>query len=192
MKRNLNLKRNLALLLAALLCTACLLASCGEKTEDGITVPNGMQAIASEAGDYYLMVPASWVFDTVRGMTSAYCEDKAHSSVTVCANELSRDISTIEAYWDSFKEQFAATFADFAMLDELPTDVTISSDTTGDVIEGKKYRYTATVSGVQYQWMQVLFIRNATLYIFTYTSTAEDYESHLDDVNKVLSNFTFR
>ncbi|MCQ2433484.1 MAG: DUF1795 domain-containing protein [Clostridia bacterium] len=179
-----------SLLLALILVLSCLLASCGT-TEDGVPVPNGMQAIASETGDYYLMVPSNWITDTVRGMTSAFVEDQAHSSVTVCANELTREIPTIEEYWNSFSEQFKASFADFAMLDELPTDVTVAKENDG-TIDAKKYRYTATVGEVKYQWMQVLFIRNATLYILTYTSTAESYESNLDDVNKIIANFTFR
>ena len=162
-------------------------SSCG-KTEDGVSVPSGMQAIPSEAGDYYLMVPAAWVVDTTKGMTGAYAEDAARSSVTVCANELTRDIVTIDEYWESFSAQFAATFPDFALLDPEPTDVTLEKAE----VTGRKYRYTATVGEVKYQWMQVLFIRNATLYIFTYTSTAEGYDANLDDVNKILGELIFR
>ena len=183
-----NFQAKLCLFLAVLLLVPAMLFSCGGKTEEGIPVPSGMQAIASEAGDYYLMVPAAWTVDTTKGMTSAYAEDAAKSSVTVCANELTRDIVTIEQYWESFSEQFKATFADFAMIDAEPTDVVLEKAEA----EGKKYRYTATVGDVKYQWMQVLFIRNATLYIVTYTSTAESYESNLDDVNKILGELIFR
>ncbi len=178
-------------LLLAMILFLSMLFSCGTQTEEGIAVPSGMQAIASEAGDYYLMVPAAWLPDTTKGMTSAFAEDAARSSVTVCANELTREIDSIASYWDEFQAQFAAAFSDFTMLDELPTDVTIAAGSES-AIEGKKYRYTATIGEVQYQWMQILFIRNATIYIFTYTSTVDGYEENLDTVNEILSNFTFR
>ena len=58
--------------------------------------------------------------------------------------------------------------------------------------EALKYRYTATGGGVKYQWMQVLCLRGATMYIITYTSTAESYESNLEDVNEILSHLYFR
>lgn len=166
------------------------LAACANETDDGVSIPSGMQAIASEAGDYYLMVPTSWVADTTKGMTSAYAEDTAHSSVTLCANALTADTPDIETYWASFTEEFEATFDDFTVLDKEPTDVTFGAGE--EKLEGKKYRYTATVGGVKYQWMQVLFTREGNLFIFTYTSTAEAYESVLDDVNEILTNITFR
>ncbi len=183
-----NIQKHIAIFFA-LVFSLVLLASCGAKTEDGITVPSGMQAIASEAGDYYLMVPTTWVADTTKGMTSAYAEDAAHSSVTVCANALTSDTPDIASYWDSFAEEFKATFDDITVLDKEPSDVTFGADGT---LTGKKYRYTATVGDVKYQWMQVLFVREENLFIFTYTSTSEAYESALDDVNEILANLTFR
>jgi len=179
---------------------ACLLlcltfASCtASVTESGIAIPSGMQAIAGEAGDYDLIVPSDWLVETTVGMTSAYAEDAARSNLTVCANELSADIASAEEYWEMFAEEFAATFADFAMVDPEPSDVVVGAayeDTTRHT-DGLKYRYTATVSGVQYQWMQVLCIRGATLYIITYTSTVEAYENNLEDVNSILANLYFR
>ena len=40
--------------------------------------------------------------------------------------------------------------------------------------------------------MQVLCLRGATMYIITYTSTAEGYESNLEDVSDILSYLYFR
>ena len=182
------------LLSVTLLCTLCAsLASCGgSTTENGVTVPNGMQAIASEAADYDLIVPSEWLVDTTVGMTSAYMEDRTRSSISVCANEISGKITSADAYWELFSEQFTSTFADFTMLDSEPVSVTVGSAYENNSVEGLKYRYTATVGDTKYQWMQILFIRNATMYIMTYTATADVYESHLDDVNDVIAYFSFR
>ena len=183
-----KLKKLTAVSFALILCLGAL-ASCGGKTEDGVKIPSGMQAIASEMRDYYLMVPKDWAVDTTKGMTSAYAEDAAHSSVTVCANALTSATPDIEAYWASFTDEFEATFDDFTLLDKEPTDVTFGANE--EKIEGKKYRYTATVGGVGYQWMQVLFVHDGNLFVFTYTSTQDAYEDTLDEVEEILANFTF-
>ena len=172
---------------------SCALLSCGAKVVDGVTVPAGMRMIVSESKDYNLIVPDNWLTDTTVGMTSAYCEDAARSSVSVTANELSGlETTTIEDYWNGFSEQFLAAFPDFEMVDKEPSDVTVGAANEGSETKGVKYRYTATVGDTKYQWMQVLFIRNATIYIMTYTSTAEAYDSHLDDVNNIIAHFSFR
>ncbi len=189
-----KLTKLLSLLLACMMLSLSVISCSPSVTEAGIAIPNDMQAIAGEAGDYDLVVPSNWLVETTVGMTSAYVEDAARSSVTVTANELTAELTSIEAYWDMFAEEFAATFADFAMVDAEPSDVVVGSayeDTTRHT-DALKYRYTATVGGVKYQWMQVLCLRGATMYIITYTSTAESYESNLEDVNEILSHLYFR
>ena len=189
-----KLTKLLSLILACILLSLSVISCSPSVTEAGIAIPSDMQAIAGEAGDYDLIVPNEWLVETTVGMTSAYVEDTARSSVTVTANELTAELTSIEAYWDMFAEEFAATFADFAMVDAEPSDVVVGSayeDTTRHT-EALKYRYTATVGGVKYQWMQVLCLRGATMYIITYTSTAESYESNLEDVNAILSHLYFR
>ncbi len=181
-------------LLTCVLVCLSLFACSPSVTEAGIAIPSGMQAIAGEAGDYDLIVPDEWLVGTTVGMTSAYVEDAARSSVSVTANELAADITSIEAYWEMYEKEFRATFADFAMVDEKPSDVTVGTayQDTSRHTSGLKYRYTATVGGVKYQWMQVLCVRGATMYIITYTSTAEAYESNVEDVTAVLANLYFR
>ena len=189
-----KLTRLLSLILTCILLSLSVISCSPSVTEAGIAIPSDMQAIAGEAGDYDLVVPSSWLVETTVGMTSAYAEDAARSGVTVAANELTADITSIEAYWAMFEEEFKATFADFALLDAEPSDVVVGSayEDTSRHTDALKYRYTATVGGVQYQWMQVLCLRGATMYIITYTSTAESYESNLEDVNEILSYLYFR
>ena len=189
-----KLTRLLSLILTCILLSLSVISCSPSVTEAGIAIPSDMQAIAGEAGDYDLVVPSDWLVETTVGMTSAYAEDAARSGVTVAANELTADITSIEAYWAMFEEEFKATFADFALLDAEPSDVVVGAayEDTSRHTNALKYRYTATVGGVQYQWMQVLCLRGATMYIITYTSTAESYESNLEDVNEILAYLYFR
>ena len=182
------------LLTITMLCSLCFSSCGGNETETGVAIPNDMSAVVSEAKDYDFVYPSDWLVETTVGMTSVYAEDNAQSNVTVCANEITGEITSIEGYWEMFSEQFSATFADFAMIDAEPADVVIGSayEEDGNTTEGLKYRYTATVGDVKYQWMQVLFVRGATLYILTYTSTVDAYEENLDDVNDIIAYFSVR
>ncbi|MBQ4601776.1 MAG: hypothetical protein IJB24_02845, partial [Clostridia bacterium] len=54
-----------------------------------------------------------------------------------------------------------------------------------------KYVYTATVTGTTYQFMQIVCIREMTVYVITYTSTPDSYDSNMEDVEKILDNFSF-
>ena len=92
-----KLTKLLSLILACILLSLSVISCAPSVTEAGIAIPSGMQAIAGEAGDYDLIVPASWLVETTVGMTSTYAEDAARSSVTVTANELTAEITSLEA-----------------------------------------------------------------------------------------------
>lgn len=55
----------------------------------------------------------------------------------------------------------------------------------------QKYYYTATVTGNEIEYMQVIAIRGGIVYIFTYTAVPVNFDSHIDDVEKILEYFSF-
>ncbi len=88
-------------------------------------------------------------------------------------------ITTVEEYWAYYEGQFKATFS----------DLTYSVEGENVMLAGmkaKKYVYTATVTGQTYQFMQVVALKTGTVYIFTYTSTEEVFDSHMEEVNAIL------
>ena len=88
-------------------------------------------------------------------------------------------ITTVEEYWAYYEGQFKATFS----------DLTYSVEGENVMLAGmkaKKYVYTATVTGQTYQFMQVVALKTGTVYIFTYTSTKEVFDSHMEKVNAIL------
>ena len=56
----------------------------------------------------------------------------------------------------------------------------------------KQYIYTASMSGTEYKFMQVVTIRSNEVYILTYTATAEKYDSHIEDVISMVDYFKFK
>ena len=147
--------------------------------------PAGMKLITdSDIVDYKLYVPASWTADVSTGVVSAYVSSADHSNINVTAFELDDVNTTLAEYWAVYTEAFNSTFSD------------MEYETEGETIllsgaAAVKYVYTATVTGTQYKFMQVVSISNGTVYIFTYTSSPDNYSSHLEDIDKILSNFEF-
>ena len=91
----------------------------------------------------------------------------------------SEGITTPEEYWDYYRAQFGAAFG----------DMTYETDGENVIVSGiksRKYVYTATVTGVEYKFLQTVTVKNGTVYIFTYTAKAGEYDSHLDDVNSII------
>ncbi len=55
----------------------------------------------------------------------------------------------------------------------------------------QKYYYTATVTGTAVEYMQVIAIRGGIAYIFTYTAVPTNFDTHIENVEKMLENFSF-
>ncbi|MCI8589505.1 MAG: DUF1795 domain-containing protein [Clostridiales bacterium] len=161
----------------------CLLAftACSRKASDA---PNGMQTASNEYSDFNLYVPDNWIVETSTGVITAKYSDSVMANISMMALSLSNDITTIDAYWDSFKETFGQTFADWQ--EETTEDMLL------DGVAAKKYIYTGTVASIEAKYMQVLCIRQGAVYIFTYTASPEKFDDYVNDVTKMLDTFTFK
>ena len=95
------------------------------------------------------------------------------------------EITTVEEYWAYYEGQFKATFSDLAY----------SVNGENMMLAGmkaKKYVYTATVTGQTYEFMQVVALKAGTVYIFTYTSTEDVFDSHLEEVNAIIGYISLK
>jgi methylenetetrahydrofolate--tRNA-(uracil-5-)-methyltransferase len=54
------------------------------------------------------------------------------------------------------------------------------------------FEYECTLSGQTYKYMQAVTMKDDFYYIFTYTSLAENYDKHLEEVNSIISYITFK
>lgn len=62
----------------------------------------------------------------------------------------------------------------------------------GDNQSAAKYYYTATVTGTLCQYMQVVCIRGGIAYLFTYASVPDNFADHMEEVDNILSYFSFK
>ena len=159
-----------------------LLTGCSQTTDT--EAPDGMKLFSNEHVDYTAYVPAQWIVDMSTGTLSAYVSSADASNISITA-QATRGIMTLDEYWKGYEEDFNSTFTDMEYVGEVPATTTLSG------LPANKYVYTATVTGTSYKFMQVVCIKETNVYVITYTSTPEQYDSNLEDVEKILDNFSF-
>lgn len=90
-------------------------------------------------------------------------------------------------YWSARKDNINA-FANNS-LEEIETAKQISIKNTRWAIA---YEYTYVYDNVKYHVYQIQIVANATTgYVFTYTATEDNYNAHLNEMNKVLDKVEF-
>ncbi len=170
-----------AIILVAITLLTLVTSSCS-KQEAG--APDGMKTLSNELVDYNLFIPTGWIADTSTRFISAYVSDTDRSNISVEAFEVEDSSTTPASFWEKYKADFEGTFSNM----EIETEETML---LGGVA-ANKYVYTANVTGGDFKFMQVIAIRGVTVYIFTYTAAVELYENHIQAVEAVLSNFSFK
>lgn len=160
----------------------CLMAAaCAKKADPD--VPEGMKQASSEIAGYKLYVPEDWVVDMSTGVTSAYVSVSDASNVSVIVASLKDPNITPAQYWESYKTQYTETFPDLEELD------------TANVLLGGKHAeahtFTASMMETKYKFKQVVAIFENNAYLFTYTAKEELFDTHLEEVNKMIEHFRF-
>ncbi|MBR5314689.1 MAG: DcrB-related protein [Clostridia bacterium] len=176
------MKKFLALFLATVFCFT-LLCSCGERTEGA---PDGMKAVeSSDKLDYNIYIPAHWVQDLSTGVVSAYVSNADLSNVSMTQYNL-EELKPLDDYVKKYTDELTTNLDDFQMIEGYPQKMILSG------VEAKKIEYTASLAGNTYKFMQVICIKGATIYYFTYTALSENFDTNAEDVQKILDNFAFK
>lgn len=174
--------KNKLLLLLILAILTLSMASCGKKGE--YEAPAGFQTVSDENADYCFYVPDDWTRDMSTAAAGAYFNSADPSSVSVMAWELEYSDSDLEDWWKTNTEDLALTFNNLQIEDE--------QNTTLDDNYAKRYTYTADLGVNTYKFMQEACLKNGNVYVFTYTSLVDTFDSHLDEVEEMLSYFIIK
>ena len=163
-----------------------LLVSCSKEETD---IPEGMAVLNGEAVEFNFYYPEDWLVDRNDGMVSVYASEKDRSNVSVTTFTASGDVTGVEGFLTmgdtTYFDNMRATFPDLEML-------TDGEETSLDGVPAKQFVFTATVAGESYKFRQIISYRYGYIYILTYTSTAEGFDSHTDEVNSIISEFKFK
>ncbi len=176
------------LLLSLLLFSVLFLSSCDDVDLSDGWVPSGMQQASGKDLPYRMFVPTQWKVGTSDGATTAYSEDASVSFTQVDYE----DQLTEEGKKPALADYYAAYVP---YLKESVQELTFVTENEDLLIDGeytaKKYVFSGNVSGKELKFMQVVFYQGDTLYLFTFTSSAENYGVYEEHVNKILNNLIF-
>ena len=152
--------------------------------------PAGMQLASNDDVAYRFYVPENWILDTKLPTSAAYCSESDRSNVSVTVYMPEVDQMTAEEYW-------ALCLAD--LNGESPEDAVIRnmellSDTQGELggRPAHTYVYRGEVAGKTYRFSQTIAAYRGMVYTLTYTAAEDVFDSHLDELEAMISAFVFR
>ncbi len=186
------LKKIIIGLFALILCLCAV--SCGDKDD---YVPAGFKRASDENADYILYVPDSWDVDMTTGVTTAKVSETDSSNISFIGFELDDAIvnvetqagtaegdeakaDTLDRFWEYYSAEFSKTFSDMAYDEgENGANMIVSKQAA------KRYTYSATVTGVEYKFMQIVVIKDGSVFILTYTAQKDVFDTHKNDVLEI-------
>ena len=145
--------------------------------------PEGMKIASGEKLEYRLYVPKSWICFSESGKSEAYYPESERSNVTVTSFSPNGEMSAAE-YIAECEKKYAESIKGYSLVEKADTKVA-SKDAVS-------LTFTSSYDGISFKIKQVIFVHNGMVYSITYTSTAERFDSHLADVDKMIAEFTFR
>lgn len=157
---------------------ALLLIGCQNDPE----APTGMKTASGEGADYTLFVPDDWTVDITTGATGAYVSSADTSGVLVTTWDLPNTDTSLDDWWET----------NLAEIETVYQDVTVDSSETllVDGCHAVQYVWTGTLGSYTYRVMQTAAVKNGSVYLFTYTSLPDLYDSHLEEVEQMLEFFS--
>lgn len=174
---------------ALVLVTALVAVSCGENKD----VPKGMQLVESEFVDCKFYVPATWTADKTSGFLSAYVPDDK-SNVSLMTMTATRAYKDIGEYIEEYLTELKNTYVGFEYIEAESLVPTAEKPETGLTLGGKdaaRLVYKIKVNDVIYKYMQVITASGFYIYTLTYTALVDKYDSHIEDVSKIITEFKF-
>ena len=170
-----QVKKVLAFLLA-LLCmlsvTAC--------TSESMKQADNSEVYRQNVVDFTLFIPEEWILDTTSFVVSAHVSDTDPSGVTMTQAGLSGGLNEVPTIFENTKTELASLYTFRTLAEAYERKV---ADLDAAVYQ---YSLTDKATGVTLNYLQCMFIQNATLYTFTYHATPELYEMHLATVTEIL------
>ncbi len=153
------------------------------KKYDKVDAPEGMKLASSKERPYILFAPNDWSVDNSGQITNVYVADK--SNLTVQFIMTAEEVHSVETYWKVCMQKYQNVLTDFAEGES-------SKKTVAGIEECVVGTFSGKSGGVEYKFKQVIILKGEVYYVITYTATAENYDAHIEDVNKMIEHFNVK
>lgn len=165
--------------------------------------PAGMRPCNQGEHGAIMFVPDYWEVETSVGIPTAYYPDNNDRSSITLTRVPSVDVGDLNTvqYWDKYQAEFEQSARDFELIttetsggEQIKYEtITVAGNSTLYI-----YKYTFKITGyngkdIVYCFKQgfVKHPESGDIFIITYSAPKAYYEKHLEDLNKVYSNFKF-
>lgn len=146
--------------------------------------PDGMKIASHKNLEYRFYVPKSWICDSESGKSEAYYPESGRSNVAVTSYSPD-EVTSLADYVASCKESYSASISGYELIEE-KNDIFVAGRSAISITFKSNY------DGIEYNTRQVIVLYSDIFYSITYTATAENFGLHTEDVDRMVSAFTFR
>ncbi len=157
-----------------------------KKISDKVEAPEGMKLASTNKRPYRFFVPESWTIDTRSSLSAAYFSDGDKSNVSLQAHMSTAQVPNLNTYFENSEIKYKNIYGDNYTL------ISKNENAKMGNIDAIQLVFTIKSGNQEYRLMQSVCIKGEMYYIFTYTSTPDKFDSHLDDVEKMLAAFAVR
>ena len=152
------------------------------KKYDDEDSPEQMKLASSKERPYILFAPESWSVDESGQITTVYASDRSNLTVQYIMRD--SDIAA-EEYWKTCTSKYKNILTDFA---ESESAVQTVAGIEGGIVG----TFSGKSGGVEYKFKQAIVLKGEIYYVITYTSTAQNYDKHVSDVDRMLELFEIK
>lgn len=172
------------LLFAALLSCTTFQIAAEEKTEQNQTLPKFETFVNSET-HYSLQYPSDWKKNDVPQIDLVLFapikeKDGRPASMNIFSEKVGGGITLEQFYTESAANLTAA-------LKEVQVEKTGNNQINGTNV--KWIQYTHVMKDVKFRVLQYFVVANETLFLLTFSSAADDFESYRADFDKIVNSF---
>ena len=146
--------------------------------------PEGMKIASEDHIEYRLYVPKSWICHSESGRSEAYYPESGKPNVTV-TNYSDTAATTPAQYYAEVEEIYKKQIQGYELL-------SVSEERKVGGRTALSYTFKAVYDGVEVRVMQTVLVYNQHAYSITYTALADSFDTHMNDVNRILDSFSFR
>lgn len=146
--------------------------------------PDGMKIASHDKIEYRFYVPMSWICDSESGISEAYYPESEKTNVTVTSYSPDGDLSAAE-YIALCEEEYKTAVSGYELIEK----------TDGFEVAGRdalSITFKANYDGIDYKIRQTTFMYNKMIYSITYTATDAAFDLHTEDLEQMISEFSFR